>query len=80
MHHEMAAANRQAVASQEREIVGKQRDLRKRFRLGETAIQAVLFLCGAFSILTTIGSGSQVDRVIRNARTACSRLFCFLLP
>lgn len=37
-------------------------DLRRRFRLGEFVVQSFLFLCGAFSIFTTLGIVYVVGR------------------
>lgn len=36
--------------------------LRKRFHLGEVTIQSFLFLCGAFSILTTVGIVYEIGK------------------
>lgn len=47
--------NKPKADSQDREKAGLARSLRKRRRPGETLIQSFLFLCGALSILITIG-------------------------
>ena len=42
-------------ARQTHSIPAKSIDLRKRFHASESIIQGLLFICGAFSILTTLG-------------------------
>ena len=52
MQDQVAVVQSPAMAERDRTTRGS---LRKRFRLGEMLIQVFLFLCGAMSILTTIG-------------------------
>ena len=62
MQDEMRVIAKGAVASAPPEVSDKQMDLRRRPRLKETLIQGFLFLCGALSILTTIGIVYELSR------------------
>lgn len=49
----LSATSKSQTVSGAMDIAGH--DLRKKFRPGQTVVQAFLFLCGAISILTTVG-------------------------
>jgi phosphate transport system permease protein len=55
MQDEITVMPKRTVRSVSHDVTVAQPDLRKRPRIGETLIQAFLFLAGALSILTTIG-------------------------
>ena len=55
MQDELVMTTRRAAADAASGLTGAQVDLRKRPRVKEALIQGFLFLCGALSILTTIG-------------------------
>jgi phosphate transport system permease protein len=55
MHEETTMAVRNAIPGIASQARDKQIDLRRRSHLGERLIQGFLFLCGAVSILTTLG-------------------------
>ena len=55
MRNKMAVATDTKTTDVSQDYAKTRNSLRKRFRLGETVIQVFLFLCGAVSILTTIG-------------------------
>ena len=55
MQDEMTVIPKSTFRSVSDDVTVSQPDLRKRPRIGETLIQAFLFLAGALSILTTVG-------------------------
>ncbi len=52
---DQARVRAESLAAAGEEPIARPLDLRKRPRIGETMIQAALFICGIISILTTIG-------------------------
>ena len=52
-------------------------DLRKRSRLGETAIHTLLFICGAVSVLTTVGIIYVLEI---NLLSGCTTYMAMFLP
>lgn len=55
MQSDLPATTMQYTAQSAASVSGRKIDLRKRQRFGESAIQLFLALCGAISVLTTIG-------------------------
>ncbi len=55
MQNEIRVIGTGAAASASREASANQMDLRRRPRFNEALIQGFLFICGAISILTTVG-------------------------